>query len=307
MKTPVAALGRRIDINLVIVFEAIFRCRNLTAAGREIGLSQSAMSHALGRLRASFGDPLFVRGSRGLAPTPVAEEVAPAFVEGLACIRAGFDRRLFEPATSTRLFTLGMGGLGEATLLPRVVAKARARAPNVTFATRELPAGELERALAEGVVDVGLGIQERLGAGCRQLAVAEGEYACLARAGHPGIGSRLTLREFRANPHVLVKQGASSYHGAVIERALRQKAVAARVVLEVASFHSVGPLLADSDLIATVPAGLARLHAKRWGLRVFAPPVPLPRYTLSLYWHERYHRDPGNAWLRALFAERPPR
>ena len=306
VKTEVRALGRRIDLNLVIVFEAIFRCRNLTAAGREIGMTQSAMSHALSRLRAGFADPLFVRLPGGLKPTPVAEEIAPAFVEGLACIRAGFERRVFEPATSTRIFTLGMGGLGEATVLPRVVQRAHAQAPRVTFATREVAAAQLGIALAEGLLDVALGISERLGAGCREMAIADNVYACVVRAGHPNIGAQLTLRQFRECRHLLVKQGASSYHGAVIERALRQKAVAATVAMEIANFQSVGPLVAGSDLIATVPIGLANLLAKRWGLRVLQPPVALPAYTLSLYWHERYHRDPGNAWLRALFARSAP-
>jgi DNA-binding transcriptional LysR family regulator len=304
MKTPVASLGRRIDINLVVVFEAIFRCRNLTAAGREIGMSQSAMSHALSRLRTSFADPLFVRLPGGLKPTPVAETIAPSFVEGLACLRAGFEKRTFEPAYSRRVFVIGMGGLGEATMLARIARAGFAQAPQVSFATREVPADRLGRALAEGEVDVALGIGERLGAGCREMAIAEGGYACLARSGHPRIGARLTLRQFRDSDHLLVKPGASSHHGRAVERALRHKAIAARVALEVGTFQSVGPLLAESDLVATVPAGLAKLLAKRWGLRVLEPPVALPRYTLSLYWHERYHRDQGNLWLRALFA--PP-
>ena len=302
MKTSIRALGRRVDLNLVVVFEAIFRCRNLTAAGREIGMSQSAMSHALSRLRAGFADPLFVRLPSGLKPTPVAEEIAPSFVEGLACIRAGFERRIFEPAASTRVFTIGMGGLGEATVLPRVVARAHAQAPHVTLATREVAAPQLSGALAEGLLDVALGINERLGAGCREKAIAENVYACVIRAGHPRVGAQVTLRQFRECRHLLVKQDASSYHGTVIERALRQKAVAANVALEVANFQSVGPLIAGSDLIATVPIGLAKLLAKRWGLRVLQPPLTLPRYTLSLYWHERYHRDPGNVWLRELFS-----
>ena len=300
MKTQVRTLGKRIDINLVIVFEAIFRHRNLTSAGREIGMSQSAMSHALGRLRDAFADPLFVRVPGGLKPTAVAEEIAPAFVEGLACIREGFDRRVFEPAASTRQFTIGMGGLGEATVLPRVAKQVRAQAPLVTLATREVPASHLGQALAEGLLDVALGINERLGAGCRELALGEGFYACVVRAGHPRIGPAITRRQFRECDHLLVKQDASSYHGAVIERALRQKSIAARIAVEVANFQSVGPLVAGSDLLATVPIGLARLVAKRWGLCVLEPPLSLPTYTLSLYWHERYHRDAGNAWLRSL-------
>jgi DNA-binding transcriptional LysR family regulator len=303
MKTTVATLGRRLDLNLVIVFEAIFRCRNLTVAGREIGMSQSAMSHALSRLRAGFADPLFVRLPSGLKPTPVAEAIAPSFVEGLACLRDGFEKRTFEPATSRRIFMIGMGGLGEATQLPRIARLGRAQAPEVTFATREVPGVLLGAALAEGELDVALGINERLGAGCREMAIAENGYACLARIGHPRIGTRLTLRQFRESAHVLVKPGASSHHGAAIERALRQKAIAARVAVEVSTFQSVGPLLAESELVATVPVVLAKLLAKRWGLRVLEPPLALPRYTVSLYWHERYHRDEGNRWLRALFGK----
>jgi DNA-binding transcriptional LysR family regulator len=295
------ALGRRIDLNLVVAFEAIYRCRNLTLAGRDIGLTQSAMSHALSRLRTSFADPLFVRSAGALRPTPVAEDIAPAFVEGIASIRAGFDRRHFEPATSVRTFMLAMGGLGEALVLPRIAANAREQAPHVTFSTREVPVGELRDALADGAVDAALGINERLGAGCREMAINEGSYACLVRADHPKIRSRLTLRHFRECGHLLVKQEASSHHGAAVERALRQRSLGARVALQVSSFQSVGPLLTQSDLIAIVPIGLAKMLAPRWGLRRLEPPIALPRYTLSLYWHERYHRDPGNIWLRGLF------
>ena len=92
----------------------------------------------------------------------------------------------------------------------------------------------------------------------------------------------------------------------MVERALRQRSLGARVALQVASFQSVGPLLSQGDLIATVPIGLAKLLAPRWGLRVLEPPLALPRYTLSLYWHERYHRDPGNIWLRGLFPRLAP-
>src|SRR5688572_24401137 len=98
MKHEVNALGRRVDLNLVVVFEAIYRARNLTAAGRQLSLSQPAMSHALSRLRWALKDPLFVRLPRGLQPTPLADEIAPALARGLAAIRGSFERAAFDPA-----------------------------------------------------------------------------------------------------------------------------------------------------------------------------------------------------------------
>ena len=160
-----------------------------------------------------------------------------------------------------------MGGPGEALVLPRIAADARRHAPGVTFTPLEVSVGELRDGLASGTVDAALGINERLGAGCRERAVTEGRYACLARDGHPKIRTRLTLRHFRECGHLLVKQEASSHHGAVVERALRQKSLVARVALQVSSFQSVGPLLAQSDLIGIVPIGLAKLLAPRWELR----------------------------------------
>ena len=129
MKSKIDAIGGRIDLNLLVVFDAIYRLRNLTAAGRTLGLSQPAMSHALSRLRATFKDPLFVRLPRGLQPTPLANDLAPALMEGLGAIRGGLERRTFDPANSTRIFNVGMGEISEGVQLPRLLRELRASAP----------------------------------------------------------------------------------------------------------------------------------------------------------------------------------
>lgn len=109
MKSRIDNLGKRIDLNLLITFDAIYRSRNLTAAGRGLGVSQPAMSHALRKLRSTFNDPLFVRLPGGLQPTPLANEVAPALMEGLTVIRGSLERKTFDPAKSSRVFNIGMG------------------------------------------------------------------------------------------------------------------------------------------------------------------------------------------------------
>src|SRR5258706_2924044 len=155
MRHEVASLGQRIDLNLMVLFDAIYRTRNLTAAGRGVGLSQPAMSHALSRLRWIFKDPLFVRMPRGLRPTPLADEIAPALTEGLAAIRAGFERKPFDPATSQRIFTLAMAELSEFSHLPPVLRALR-DAPGVRIRCVDIPTPGRVEALGEGQADFAL-------------------------------------------------------------------------------------------------------------------------------------------------------
>ena len=299
MKQEVNTLGRRVDLNLVVVFEAVYLARNLTAAGQRLGLSQPAMSHALARLRWAFGDPLFVRLPRGLQPTPLADEIAPALSEGLAAIRGSFERAAFDAGTSTRNFTIAMSDLGEVAHVPRILQAMKAQAPGVRLRTVELAPAEARTALGEGRIDLAIGINLRLGAPFRDALLVEHGYRTLVRAGHPDIRSRLTLTQFREAHHLLVIPTGPTMHGEVIERALQK--VGAKVAMQVAHFHPVASIVTQSDLVATVPGGMAQTLERLIDIRSFEPPLALPKVRISLYWHERYHRDPGNAWLRELY------
>jgi len=197
MKFGIDTVGGRIDLNLLVVFDAIYESRNLTTAGKRLGLSQPAMSHALGRLRLTFKDPLFVRLSRGLQPTPLANEIAPALIEGLAAIRGGLSRKTFDPASSTRIFNIAMGDPAEAIQLPVLVREFRSSAPHIRLHARQVPAPMLKDALANGEVDMATGDYD-LGASVRSQVLFEGGgYACVVGANHPEIGTRLTLKQFR--------------------------------------------------------------------------------------------------------------
>jgi len=300
MKSKIDTVGGRIDLNLLVVFDAIYRLRNLTAAGWTLGLSQSAVSHALGRLRSTFKDPLFVRLARGLQPTPRANELAPALMEGLGTIRGGMEGRTFDPAKSTRIFNIGMGDIAEVVQLPHLLHELRAHAPHATLHTTEIPGSRLRDALGDGEVDMATGDYE-LGAGCRGVALYEAEYACVLRADHPVIGARLTLKQFKAAEHILVAPKGPSHHTQVIERALTSRKVNARIAVQVSHFHGVMALITSTDLIATVPGRLAQSMKQLANITVLPPPIPLPKVRVSLYWHERFHREPGNEWLRGVY------
>ena len=300
MKSKIDTVGGRIDLNLLVVFDAIYRLRNLTAAGRTLGLSQPAMSHALDRLRTTFKDPLFVRLPRGLQPTPLANELAPALMEGLGTIRGGLERRTFDPAQSTRIFNLAMGDIAEVVQLPYLLRELRANAPHVRLHTTEIPGPRLRDALGDGEVDMATG-DYKLGAGCRDVTLYEADYACVLRADHPNIGTRLTLQQFKAAEHILVAPKGVSHHTQVIERAMTNRKVNARIAVQVSHFHGVMALITSSDLIATIPNRLAQFMKQFANIKVLAPPIPLPKIRVSLYWHERFHREPGNAWLRGVY------
>jgi len=300
MKSKIDAVGRRIDLNLLVVLDAIYRFRNLTAAGRTLGLSQSAMSHALDRLRTAFKDPLFVRLPRGLQPTPFAIELAPALMEGLGAIRGSLERRTFDPVTSSRIFNIGMGEISEGYQLPQLLQELRASAPQVGLHTMQVPGPHLNDALGDGEVDMATGDYE-LGAACRSMVLYEREYACALRADHPVIGDRLTLKQFKAAGHILVAPQTTYHHTEIIERALTSRRVNARIVVQISHFHGVMALITSSDLIATIPKRFAQSIQQIANIKVLSPPIPLPKYKVTLYWHERFHRDPGNEWLRAVF------
>jgi DNA-binding transcriptional LysR family regulator len=292
----------RIDLNLLVVFDAIYRERNLTSAGRTLGLSQPAMSHALSRLRHVFRDPLFIRLPRGLQPTSYANELAPSVATGLHTIRNSLQRKEFDPASSHRIFNVGMGDVAEVVQLPTLLAEVRAQAPNVMLCTKQIPGPRLRDALADGAVDVATGDYD-LGAGCRGIRLYETEYACVSRVNHSYIGDRLTLKQFIAAEHILVAPDSAFPHANNVERVLRKRTVNARIAVRVSHFHAVLALVTHTDLIAVIPARLALSMKQLANIAVLPTPVPFPKIRVSLYWHERFHREPANAWLRDLFIE----
>src|SRR5688572_10156200 len=300
MKSRIDTLGSRIDLNLLVAFDAIYRSRNLTAAGRGLGLSQPAMSHVLSRLRSTFKDPLFVRLPRGLHPTPLADQVAPVLVEALGMIRGSLERKTFDAARSTRIFNIRMGDIGEVVQLPRLIRELRACAPHVRLHTSQIPASRVRDALGDDEVDMAAGDYD-LGAGCREVLLYKTEYACVLRADHPTIGSRLTLKQFKAAEHILIKPAGPSQHGEDLERALSKLKVASRIAVQISHFFGAAALVTSTDLIATVPARLAESMKRIAGVKVLPPPISLPTIKVSLYWHDRFHRDPGNAWLRSVY------
>ena len=286
------------DLNLLLAFDALWTERHVTRAARRIGLTQSAMSHALGRLRAQLEDPLFQRTPRGLLPTARAHALAPAIAEALEIVRRAVapDGR-FAPATLERTFTLGTTDYGELVLLPRLFARLSREAPGVRLVVRPL-AGAGARELLSGEHDLVLGVAPPDGAGLRGEVLFTDGFVSLLRAAHPAARRPLTLARYLALPHVLVSpQGRGD---SAVDVALRERKLERRLVLRVPHFLSAPLVIAESDAIMTLPERVARAVAAQHRLVVRKPPLPLPGFSFSQFWHTRNDGDAAHQWLREL-------
>ncbi len=292
----------RLDLNLLEVFNHLLIERRVSRVALKLGVSQPAVSNALARLRKLLGDELFVRTPLGMQPTPYAEQLGQTVGQALGQIRVALQRpRHFEASRSERIFTVGMTDIGEIYFLPRLLARLREVAPGVRLSTVRNTAGRLKDDLAEGRVDLALGLLPDLQAGFFQQRLFTQRYVCLLRRGHPLAARRLGLKEFSAAEHVVVVAAGTGHHE--VDEWLQTRGVERHVRLSVPHFVAIGHILAASDLIATVPERLAQRMSEPFGLLSLKHPAALPSAAIHAFWHERFHRDPANQWLRGLVFE----
>lgn len=289
---------RELDLNLLLVFQQLLVERRVSRVAEKLGLSQPGVSNALARLRRHFDDPLFLRTTGGMVPTPLAEQLAEPVGRALELLQAAVNRRAsFEPASSERAFTLGMTDIGEIYFLPRLMDALAHAAPGTRVNTVRNTAVQLKDEMEAGHVDLAIGLIPQLKAGFYQRRLFRQRYVCLFRQGHAlARKRRVTLADFEAAEHVVVVS-AGTGHGQVDER-LQRAGVRRRVRLTVPHFVAVGHILQSTDMVATVPERFAEQVVGPFGLAVSAHPVALPEIAINLFWHARVHKDPANQWLR---------
>lgn len=303
-------LSHQVDLNLLEVFLAIHRHGNLTSAGEELGLSQPAMSRALAKLRDSYRNELFVRTPHGVLPTPVADELFGTLHDALEIVRATLSQPSFDPYKQQRTFVVAMSDISEQVFLPELAMRLEREAPAARLQTSQLQGRALREAMAAGQVDLALGHLQVDGDGVCRKVLFNAPYACIARRGHPRIGRKLTLANFKELGHIIAA-GSMTAHAQALEQIMSEPGVGAKVALRVGHFLSMGRIVAQTDLIATVPRSLAQTFASAWEVDVHDAPLPLPTYDVCQFWHQRYDRDAGLSWLRsivdALYARRQGR
>jgi DNA-binding transcriptional LysR family regulator len=288
---------RRVDLGLLLVFQELFRRRRATAAAQRLGLTQPAISHALGRLRALTGDPLFIRRPEGMVPTAHAAALAPRIDAILALAGEAFDEAgAFQPSDSQRLFRISAndfaGTLLAAPLIERVAAAAPLIRLSISFAGGPAAA---YRALRNGDLDVALGRFLDVPDDCQATRLFEEDYLVVARSGHPKLQGGLDLQAYVELGHLVVSF-AGDLSGS-IDQDLAAQGVSRRVCAALPLFLGAFAAVAGSDYIATAPRRLARQFSPQFGLTAFEPPVPLPPFSLDLLQSKSSVGDAGTTWL----------
>lgn len=288
-----------IDMNLLVVFQLLYRERKTQLVADELGLTQPAISHSLRRLRKLLNDELFERTSHGLKPTPYADQIAEPIAYALTTLHESLNiRENFEPASSERVFSLAMTDIGEVYFMPKLMLKLAQVAPRVTLTTLRNSGVKLKEAMEMGEVDLAVGLLPQLGAGYFQRRLFEQKYVILMRKDHPLSSKDFGLDEFLKAKHAVVVAEETG-HG-LAEKLISELAAPRFIQLRLPHFTAVPYIISTTDLIVTVPEKLAETTLEQFDLIMRPLPIEIKSIQINLFWHRRFHQDAGNQWLRGL-------
>ncbi len=288
-----------IDLNLLVVFNQLLIERRVSKVAETLGLSQPTVSNALARLRKLTNDPLFLRTTRGMEPTPFAERLAEPVALALRLIHSAVNPETsFNPATAQRAFTLGMTDIGEIYFLPKLMEELARVAPGVTISTVRNTTVNLKDEMELGHVDLAVGLLPQLKAGFFQRSLFKQRYVCMFRQGHRLDQGHISLAEFTQADHVVVVSQGTGH--SKIDALLARNGVVRKVRLTVPHFVAVGHILQHTDMVATVPERLAQALVQPFKLTYVSHPATLPEVAITVFWHAKVHKDAANEWLRGL-------
>jgi DNA-binding transcriptional LysR family regulator len=289
-----------IDLHLLVILRALLRERHVTRAAAQVGLSQSATSHALSRLRELCADPLLVRRGRGLELTARAARLLPSLERGLSDLASVVTAEpAFDPKTARKLFTLATADYEQGVLLTPLLGEIERSAPDVDLSLVTFP--NVAELLDAGRVDLAVVITGSISSTFSTQPLFADKFVSMVRKGHPRVRDKLTLDGYLALRHVLVAPGGAP--GSIVDTELARRGLERRVALVVSSFLVAPIIVSETDFISTAPERLARRMAERFPLRLLAPPLRLPQFSFSLAWHPRLDQDPAHIWLRRLLTQ----
>jgi DNA-binding transcriptional LysR family regulator len=286
-----------IDLNLFIVFDAIYQQRNLTRAAAVLCMSQPAVSNALGRLRRTLDDQLFVRCVGGVSPTPMAESIVGRVQEALQLLNSSVsETAVFDPAKSKKIFRLSMNQLAEAMLLPSLLNMLAEQAPHIGIESYYVDRGDLERELAAGTIDLALDVPMVAGPQVCIEPLNRHRYVCVGRQENSCLGSHISLEQYLSLDHIQVssrRQGPSFEDVALNRLGLKRQ-----VKVRLPHFQVAAKLVEQTDMLLTIPYNMA----KRLPLKILELPFASEALNWNLYWSKSADQDQANVWLRQLLS-----
>lgn len=290
-------MPERLDTHMLECLAALVAEGHVSRAAARIGIGQPAMSAMLGRLRDRFGDPLLVRTRQGMAPTPRARDAAQQAERALALIRAALHGSAGKEPVGLRI--LALNSLSFA-LMPGLMREMRVTAPSVTVTVSPADVRDSHGYLERDECDLVLGYPPRVAAGLHAQALFTLDLVVIARQGHPRLAGAIGLDDYTSLPHVVLGAAPSpvSTLEAAVQRALRRRRRDRQVCVRVPDLLLSPPIVAATDLIATVPRRIAAQFARSLPLQIMSPPIPLETPSVLMIWHERNHRDALHRQLR---------
>ncbi|MEH6648488.1 MAG: LysR family transcriptional regulator [Motiliproteus sp.] len=290
--------NQEFDLNLLRVFDAIYRLGTITKAAQQLKVSQPAVSHALARLRDLYDDQLFNRSPQGMKPTPIAIDIALNVSEALQQSRISLAKAgQFNPETSDRRFLFEMQDGYAASILPRLLPVLQKEAPGMTLQVFQDPRREALQELVEGTVDFVIENFVPAHPQVMQMKIAEEEYVCAVRQDHPDITNKITLDQYLKFGHIHAssRKAGKSY----VDLALRSIGVQRKIVFQTQHYLETPFALTDTDLILTTTRSIAEAH----GLKIIPLPFEVSPINISLFWHASRDTDPASCWLRTRTVE----
>jgi DNA-binding transcriptional LysR family regulator len=256
---------------------------------------------SLARLRKHFNDPLFVRTSTGMEPTPHAVQLIDLLRHAEALLETALDHHVvFHPATSNRVFHLCSTDIAKVTMLPKLMNRFKTLAPFVSVEMREL-SDKTSEMLESGELDLAVGFIPPMGAGFCQQRLFPERFVCVVRSDHPRIVNDLSLDRFQNEAHLAITTSGTG-HG-IVEKTIEEKHIRRNIGLRVSGFLGIAGVITSTDYLAIVPEQLGEMLAISGEIKLLELPFHMPAYFVMQHWHERYTHDPAIKWLRAAFAE----
>ncbi|RJG09144.1 LysR family transcriptional regulator [Pseudomonas cavernicola] len=288
----------KVDLNLFIVFDAIYTEANLTRAGQIVGITQPAVSNALARLRETFNDPLFVRTAQGMVPTPMAQNIIGPVRNALSLLRVSVqESRTFNPLQANKTYRISMTDLTEEVILPPLFQRLRRLAPAIQIESFLSKRRETTKELAAGRLDFAVDAPLNTDPQVRHVKLLADRYVCAIRKGHPLAKDKLSLDEYMSLTHIHISSRRSGL--GYVDLTLGKMGIQRKIALRSQHYLMASTVMQSTDMAITVPERFARRH----GLHYVGLPVEVPPVETHLYWHESTDQDPANRWMREQIIE----
>lgn len=288
----------RLDLTDLRLLGELHRTGSISRTADKIGLSQPSVSVRLSRLRRHFKDRLFVRVAHALAPTPRGDRAVAAARQALELLEGAISSEdEFDAATSQRTFRICTTGIGQMAVLPRLLTRMKTVAPRICLDVLD-STGDIEALLEKGEADIAIGVRLERQKGLIAQTLFEERFVCLVSKNHRRLGDTLTLEQFLREAHVATNIRSASIALWILDQALEAHNLPQHIALRVPSLMGLSHIVANTDLLATVPLHIAMGMAEEGQVKFLELPIEVPSFSIVQYCHHRYHADPANRWLR---------